>query len=324
MYDLFLGMQYLSLFMYVVVIGFAVIQRESKLKTILILYSISGLINCAGYILEMQSQTREAAIVAVKCLYLGKPFVILTMFLYTMEFCKIRLQRPILVGMTLFHALISLLVFTCEKHKLYYSEIGFSKKGLFPHLVVSHGIIYQIYMIFIFLTIGFCMIATLRFCFTVDTKEEKVQAAFILLTFFCAAISYGVFLSRATKGYDTTSFAYLIGGVFLCIAIVRYRLVDTLTLAKERVLEQSEQGMVVLNQYHKVVYINSVARQIISEIPMTGDNKCITWIEKNCQLGNEMHIGSKVYVANVERLTEASVDCGQVLYITDISGQKSW
>ena len=50
-------------------------------------------VNFVGYLFEMQADTPQEAMMAVKFSYLGKPFIVLTMFLFAMECCKVRLPK---------------------------------------------------------------------------------------------------------------------------------------------------------------------------------------------------------------------------------------
>lgn len=319
MYHLFLALQCVGIILFAVEICFVLFQRESKLKTLLLLFCISGLINCIGYFCEMRAGTLNEAMLAVKFTYLGKPFIILTLFLYAMELCHIKVPTWLVATLTGFQTILVGVVFTCDMHSLYYKNIKFSFDGLFPHMVVTHGIIYGLFMIEVFLLFGFAMVVCIRFFIETKQKSEKLQAFLMFMTFFVGGLSYAVFLSRVTKGYDTTALAYLFGGIFICVTTLKYHLYDVVCLGKEHALQHIENGVIVTDTIGNIIYSNQLSEKILAEISEAGEKKPLSWLVQNGKQGNEMHIGNRVYMVNNHDVIETKMKYGDLYIISDIT-----
>ena len=87
MYTLIVILQILAI---IVLFGEAIYlvnQRPSRQQIRMILLMAALLVNFVGYLLEIQADTQEQALQAVKFSYLGKPIIVLAMFLFLNSFC---------------------------------------------------------------------------------------------------------------------------------------------------------------------------------------------------------------------------------------------
>lgn len=147
MYSLFIAIQCFGILVLFVEIAYIFQQRKSMLQNLLLLVMVSTLINFVGYLFELLATTKEMALQAVKFLYLGKPYIILGMSLFVLEYFKIQVPKIIKGIFVCIHAGISFLVFTCEHHTLFYDSIEYVDEGYFPHLVLGHGIVYNFHIV---------------------------------------------------------------------------------------------------------------------------------------------------------------------------------
>ncbi len=119
MYTLFLILQYVGIIILFIEALYVFCQKPSRQQNLLLLMIISLLINFLGYLFELQAPTKEQALQAVKLIYLGKPFIMLSIFLFVMEYCKVKMPKVLKWIMVIFHSLTTLLVLTCEQQNLY-------------------------------------------------------------------------------------------------------------------------------------------------------------------------------------------------------------
>ena len=145
MYSLFLLFQYIGIVVLFGELCYVFYQKPSRQQVCMLLLIISLMVNFVGYLLELQSVTMGQAIMAVKVAYMGKPFIILLIFMFIMEYCGIKLPDWFYKILTALHLTVTMCVMTCNHQKLYYSSINFTKEGFFPHLVLGHGPLYIIY-----------------------------------------------------------------------------------------------------------------------------------------------------------------------------------
>ena len=146
----FIGIQYLGIIIIFMQVMVLLLYRPSYLQRMLLIVELATLVNHVGCLLMMQATTPETALMAVKFSYIGKPYILLAIFLFLLTFYRVHLPEFIKYALCMFHVLISLLVLTCDHHKLFYSSMQFVDDGYFPHLVFGHGPFYILNTLLIF------------------------------------------------------------------------------------------------------------------------------------------------------------------------------
>lgn len=262
MYDFLIILQCLGIVIFVAEIFFILKQRNSKLQMIALMLCISSLINMFGYLLEMQTTTKETALVAVKIIYLGKPFIMLSMFFLVMEYFKITLKTPVKYAMLAAHSMITLMVLTCEHHTLFYTTIGYTASGLFPHLVLGHGAAYVIFIGMMWVYAFIMLFVLVKYGRKVWSRKQKIQIFFMYIMLAVSLLGNALFILKLTQGYDTTAISYLIATLFLSLSLFKYNLLDVTEAAKETAMDRLEDGVVVIDDEGCILYSNDTAEKI--------------------------------------------------------------
>ncbi len=294
-------------------------QQPSKQQNRLLITTITMLVNFVGYLLEMRADTADMALQAVKFNYLGKAFIPLTVLLFIMEYCRIRLPKYLPGALFAIHTGIWVLVLTCEHHQLYYKDIQYVTDGFFPHLVLSHGIFYQLYNGLV----GAYLIVMIVVCFrrylqVRDSEEERIKGNVFLIPVIMF-IGFAVFLTGKTQGYDTTMLAYLCASVILARSLYQGKILNTLSMAKELAVDELSDGLMVLSRENQVLYYNKkiekffdlkdegAAGAVIEEL-----DRCI--LEKQFVERNR-----RVHEVYSRLLTDGNEYCGKMYVLNDIT-----
>jgi len=317
--SLFVGIQYIGIVILVIEILYILKQRASWLQTYLLIVVLATLINFVGYLFEIQATSKEMALQAVKFLYLGKPYIILATFLFIMRFYNIRIPKQIKSVLCGLHIGISVLVLTCDKHFLFYSSIDYTYEGFFPHLVLGHSFIYKVYcgMILSYLLI---LIGTgIHRYRTMNRTREKKQILYLTVIAGVAGTGFIVYFSGIMKGYDCTLLAFLICTVLLLVVMLRYNLLDTVNLAKEHIIDEFADGLLVLDQYSQLLYFNP---QIQSIYPNFNQDNWVEIVEKLESLyrnKQQLFVNQCVYEIHEKDIIKNSEICGKILVVRDIT-----
>lgn len=332
MYDLLLTLQYIGIIGLFFEILYVSRQHGSRLQTILVILLYSLLFNIVGYTLEMEAKTQELAMQSVKMTYIGKPFVVFTMYVFVMEYCGVSIKKS---RRNFFYAIcvaIAGLVYTNEYHHLFYSSVSYTNDGLFPHLVLKHGIFYNLYsVILLYYFVGMVYVCVRKYRQN-DSEiiRKQVSVLMVMVLFSCGCLV--LFLFNLTNGYDTTALAYIVA-VFLFERLMRkYKLFDTLTLAKEEAVEHMSNGLIVVNVYGDMVYSNDEADRVLLYIRKHG-NKGIEYLEELANNSKYMFVdecsqedGNKhadsekcVYELTMHEIFRNENSYGKILLITEIT-----
>lgn len=332
MYDLLLILQYIGIIVLFFEILYVSRQHGSRLQTILVILLYTSLFNIVGYTLEMEAKTQELAMQSVKMTYIGKPFVVFTMYVFVMEYCGVGVKKS---RRNFFYAIcvaIAGLVYTNEYHHLFYSSVSYTNDGLFPHLVLKHGIFYNLYsIILLYYFVGMVYVCARKYRQN-DSEIIRKQVSVLIVMVLFSSGCLALFLFNLTNGYDTTALAYIVA-VFLFERLMRkYKLFDTLTLAKEEAVEHMTNGLIVVNVYGDMVYSNDEADRVLLYIRKHG-NKGIEYLEELANNSKYMFVdecsqedGNKhadsekcVYELTMHEIFRNENSYGKMLLITEIT-----
>ena len=262
MYTLAVLIQYMGIV--AVIVGFLYVfpKRLSKRKQLLLLILVSAAINDIGYLFELQSTTVEAALVSIKVAYVGKLVAELAILIFVMDYTNIKIPTLIKVVLGVIHAYVISLVWTCEDNTLYYSKIEYTEEGLYPHVVLSHGIVYNLFtvMTFSYMAIIF-IVCIIRF---VQAKSVAQRMRMICLctppiTFVAGLL---IFRSGIAQGYDATAVSYLICAIIFVFAISKYDLVEESEIVTDMILDEFSEAVIVFDNDNKIFYVNDNFKEI--------------------------------------------------------------
>ncbi len=273
MYTLFIGLQYVGIIILIIGTIFIINQKPSKQQNLVLIMYIAMLINFVGYLLELKATTLNEAMQAIQISYLGKPVISLAMLFFCLSYCKVKVPKYISAALVAIHVFVIFLVLTYQYNTLYYTSTTFVHTGLFPHVVLGHGIIYIIYNSLM----GVYVIAMYAACAYryKRTNLAVVKAQLKKIRFICLfmMLCFIAFLCGATRGYDTTLIGYLVATVILSVSIVREKLFDTITMAKDLAIDDLNDGLIVLDNESRVLYYNNRAKHVYEELEL--DKQCI-------------------------------------------------
>ena len=103
---------------------FLLLQGDGSRDQKLMQYFLMGaLIQNAGYLLELTAPSMDAALVAVKIQYIGSLTIPVSYCHFMFNYCFERAPSKILSVLKIIDVFILGLVFTCDKHSLFYRSI---------------------------------------------------------------------------------------------------------------------------------------------------------------------------------------------------------
>ncbi len=319
MYTLFIFLQILGI---IVLFGEAVYlmnQRPSRQQIRLLLLMAALLVNFVGYLYEMQAATPEQALQAVKFSYLGKPIIVLTMFLFVLDYCKVRMPKWLPAVLSCGHIMITFLVMTCEKHRLYYSSIGYTSEGAFPHLVLTYGPVYLIYHIVLVCYIVTMLIACVRKYIHVVNEGERNRLRAFFAIFAVMIAGWAGYMYDWFGGYDSTLVAYLVSVIILSVYLYKDKILETLSMAQDQAIDELSSGLVVLDRDNTVIYYNKKARELYPLSNVTSLPAIIEELDDCIIEKRNIEHDNKVYDVRSRLLTKQNAYFGKMYVFNDIT-----
>lgn len=316
MYSFLLTVQVISIFTLVIESGYVFAKMKTNVHKYLFLNCVATLVNNTGYLLMMLSSSEEQYLTALQMSYLGRVWIPFSLIVFSLAVCKIPIKKWIVMGLAVFHSFIYLLVMTCRWNNLYYRSMEYRMNGPWGHIECGPGIFHNIYtMVLIsYILVGLTLLIQL-------TWQEKIPTArkrLILITMAMAIESGGylVNLTGVTGGYDCTVMGYTIGTFFMYIAIFRYKLMDTLQLAKDYVVDELSEAIIAVDQNGKLEYYNKPVQEILSKRILDLEG-CIQEIKKAVSAEEPMELDGHIYSPQEKILYQNNEPCGKVYVLVD-------
>lgn len=320
MHTFFIVIQYIGIFILVAEATYIFSRKPTRQQQMFLFLILSLLINFVGYLLELQATTQNEALMAVKFLYLGKPFIAFSLFLFVMRACKVNIPSLVVKILAGFHIVVIFLVLTCdETHTYFYSSIGWTENGFFPHIVLGHSILYMMHSV---LLVGYALLM-IAVCLSRYLKTripaERSQFQILILINAVAVAGFVIYQSGITGGYDITLFAYLIDTILLSVLIFKDRVLDTLTLARDLAVDALAEGLVVVDNDENVIYYNQKAKQIYEAIALGKAEEILDDLDKYILDKEPIVRDKQIYSADSYMLQQDSAYYGKMYVLSDIS-----
>lgn len=249
-------------------------RSENKQKAnYMVVTIVCNIISLVGYILELMSTTEEAMLTAVKVQYLGKCFVgsfLLYTFIkyYKWKFPKLALRIIWITNMIMYFV-----VLTLEYHMCYYSTIDIKVISGKKFLIVGKAPLYIFYMAFMLGILVLFSYLCHKHWKTAQGRDKYILGKLSVASMI-ADLVIVLSISDAAYPYDLVPMIITIFTIIIGIMIYKYGLFSTMDIAKDNLIINMEEGVIVRDAEGKFQYANPKAYSLIPEL-READNQSI-------------------------------------------------
>jgi PAS domain S-box-containing protein len=162
------------------------------------------------------------------------------------------------------------MVWTNNFHHLHYKSVSIDNSGSFPLLSIETGPWYLIHTLYFYILLAWGVVMLIN-KFRKSDPVFKRQNLIILLAAFIpwlANIAY-LFGFRPMGHIDSTPFAFVLTVFMLSIGLLRFRLLDIIPTAREKILEAMKEGLIVTDNLDRIIDLNLEMKKILS---ISGEN----------------------------------------------------
>lgn len=317
MYYSILGIQYLSIILLFIEAVYVFSKKKTTLQGYLFLGCVATLVNNTGYLMEMQSTDAASYMVGLKISYLGRVWIPFSLFIFVLFVCKINFKKPVLLFLGGIHLTTFLLVLTTPKHGLYYSSIEYVNGELFDHLKCGHGPWYIAYSALLVFYIVFGIGNLLRILVREKNPIAKKRLQWITLAIVTESGFYlAEIMGVGGSAYDVTDLGYTIGTIFMYVAIFKYDMIDTMQQAKEFVIDEVSEAIVVVAMDGRIEYYNKPAKIIFEKY---GNKKrhLIKAVRNAIENKEPIKVEDKIYNPEIKELHQNGMKTGEIIVLID-------
>lgn len=317
MYKVLVGVNFASIVFLMYEIGYVFSKMKSKIHMYLFFNCVATLVNNLGYLMEMTSQSEAEYLAALKMSYLGKVWVPFSLLIFTFAVCKINFPKVIGGILALIHGATFFVVLSCETHSLYYVNMTYVEDDrLFSYITSSPGIWHKVYMsmLVVYIIVGLSQL----FVVTYREKNQIARKRYLFVTIAITTESLGflVNMTGVTSPYDCTGLGYTIGSLFMFIAMYKYKLLETLELAKDYVIDELSEAIVSVNQFGQPEFYNKPAQELLKRRSLSV-KECLQETEKAIEGNYPLRLDGRVYSPQVKPLYSDGILKGKIYVLTD-------
>jgi PAS domain S-box-containing protein len=219
-----------------------------------------------GYALEIAGADLPTKILSAKFEYLGGTTVPLLWMVFAFNHANQinRLKYKTLIQLSIVPIITILLVFTTELHGLVWNKMYIQQENGFAVLGVSHGFWFWVHFAYSYLMLFVGSVIVFRSIWRMQGLYRR-QAAILIAALLVPWLSNILFTTGLSPipNLDLTPFAFTISVMGLTWGIFGFQLVDLSPLARDIVVDEMKDGMVVIDLRGYIVDINPAAQRLI-------------------------------------------------------------
>ncbi len=200
--------------------------------------------------------------------YIGVTVVALTWMLFCLAYTgkKAWLTKRKFLLFSIEPILVQLAILTNPLHELFFTEVDFVEVGGLIIASSSPGILFWIHAIYSYVLILIGCIVLIRAMFR-SPQLYRGQMTLLLVGAFTPWIANIVFLLRISPlpdFVDITPFAFVVTGLTTGWSMYRFRLMDIIPIARDVIVDNMDNAILVLNVNQQVVDANQSALAILN------------------------------------------------------------
>lgn len=272
-----MAISWFALHIFGVLIAFALLvivsrKEDTDYKSDLILAIACCLVALVSKCIYIMGGSEETLVALGKMEYLGKCFANYCALMFMLKWQKARIPKWMTNSLLLINVVFYVMIATGDSHQLYYKCYWMAPSKLNlggATLEISAAPFYYIYMAFLALEIVGC-IAVIITSFREKKNSPAPYRIKLHMTLLASVLSPMILLSLrilgVLKGDDPTPLGILLSCVFMSIAVVRYGLFDPVKNAKNHIINNLGEGLVVVDTRNRILFRNLMAGSLINSM----------------------------------------------------------
>jgi signal transduction histidine kinase len=168
------------------------------------------------------------------------------------------LNLKVYLTIMIFPAIIFQALWNNSLHHRFYSEV-FLKDGI---LMMKNGPLFWVNMIYLYFFILAGIFLFIK-SYQGSKSKHRQQALIIVIAAFIPLVSNLIFNFIPSMKLDLTPMSFLITGLLFFYAIFHFKLLDLIPIARDILVEEMEDIMIVLDNNDRVLDMNKKARELL-------------------------------------------------------------
>lgn len=249
-----------------------------------------------AYSFELASKTYDQMMFWLRLEYIGVAFLPAMWVQFILKFIGKSHWLKMWTNALLYiiPSLTFIAVWTNDFHHLHYLNVDIDYSGPFPLLALEVGPWYIVHTIFFYVALLSGLILLIRKFFKADKVYRRQNYIIILGALIPWLINILYLFDYRPYGHiDLTPYAFITTCLVISFGLLQFKLFDIIPIARDKIIEELSEGIVVLDNLNRVVDINSQIK-IISK----------SELNKNLEIGDDFLKLFKNHESVVEKVKE--------------------
>lgn len=294
-------------------------QKASEASRNLLITSMCCCVAIIAYYFELSCVRVEDGILAVKFGYIGKVYGMFFALQFIISYLKKNIPTWIVDGLFWFETLILAIILTNEYHHLYYKSYNLVFNGDYYCLQFEKNVLYWIFMTLMFIN-GLLYFYFLCSSVIITYGKERKKYLLLMLAGVPTILFISLYLFGIFRVFDLTTLGISATNLILAITAKKFGLFDTLDIAKDNIIEDTNDGMIVVDKNYELIYYNKKAKDFIYNIIYSRETNSRNAIKDIFTQEEKVFFSKgKHYEIRISNLYEENIVRGYMAWIFDMT-----
>ena len=158
-----------------------------------------------------------------------------------------------------------LFVWTNAWHHLHYARVTADTSGPFPLLAIEPGPWYKVHTVYFYTLLAWGIYLLISKFRKADAIYRKQNSTILIGAFIPWFVNLIYLLDiRPFEHIDLTPYAFIITALAIGFGLLKFKLFDIVPVAREKVIEAMQEGVLVLDTQDRVIDVNTEMKKILS------------------------------------------------------------
>jgi len=218
------------------------------------------------YAIELSCSTLEDMMFWIRLEYIGISFLPATWIMFMIKFVGkdkwLTLRNRIIIFS--FPSLALFFVWTNNWHHIHYESVSVDNSGPFPLLAITPGIWYHIHTVFFYFMLLWGILLLLQKYREAGAIYRRQNSMIIIGAFIPWLFNFIYLLGVRPFGHiDLTPYAFIITSIVIGFGLLKYSLFDLIPVAREKIIENMREGVLILDSHTRIVDANNGIMNIL-------------------------------------------------------------
>ena len=298
-------------------------QRESMLSKLMLCIGFLGVIQNAGYLLELLSRDVGEAMIAVRVEFMGGAFISTFLFVFVAEYCGYRIPRNLRALMFILDGFVLLCIWGYRYTPIYYSGVRFVHEGLFPHLILEKGPLHYVFLIQMLAHMVSCFAFTIGACRRSGKGKKNINILILGGCCIFPILGFSCDIFQWIEGYDAVPACEGLSIIVFGVVIAMYHVFDITVTAHEKIISSMDEAVLIVDADGGFIEANAMAKEQFRALAdyRSGELVCKEKLEDVFSAGDyfEYSDGNHDYEVHANKIWNNRALAGYAIVFVDIT-----